>query len=77
MKTGSNQFLGNVLTDTDCPTDLSRQEKTQGRGGHANECTPYTHLYGQTNPPHNAMYLPIIRIWIIPTKRVQGILHKK
>ena len=76
MKTGSNQFLGNVLTDKDCPTDLSRQERTQASRGHANESTPYTYLDGQTDPPHNAMHLPIIRIQIIPSKRVQGTLHK-
>lgn len=57
MKTGSNQFLGNALTDRDCPTDFSRQESTQGSGGHANARTPYTHVYGQTSLTNSATYL--------------------
>lgn len=72
MKTGSNQFLGNVLTDRDCPTDFSRQESTEGNRGHANECIPYTHLYEQANPLPHTRYQDLDNT----LRRAQGILHK-
>lgn len=72
MKTGFNQFLGNVLTDKDCLTDFSRQESTQGNRGHANECTPYTHFYGQTDPSDIVTcYSDLDNTF----QRAQGILH--